>query len=49
MTNLFYLLHTSKIKNQYINDNNDNNDINISSDITQINDIKRFEGADDNN
>jgi len=46
MTNLFYLLHTSKIKNQYINDNNDNN---ISSDITQINDIKRFVGADDNN
>jgi len=46
MTNLFYLLHTSKIKNQYIKDNND---INISSDITQINDIKRFEGADDNN
>jgi len=46
MTNLFYLLHTSKIKNQYINDNNDNN---ISSDITQINDTKRFVDADDNN
>jgi len=45
MTNLFYLLHTSKIKNQYINDNNDNN---ISSDATQINDIKKLVGADDN-
>jgi len=45
MTNLFYLLHTSKIKNQYIND--DNNDNNISSDATQIN-IKKLVGADDN-
>ena len=48
MTNLFYLLHTSKIKKQYINDNNDNNDNNISSDATQINDIKKLVGADDN-